>query len=86
MKSSVFLTALDLALNSWAEGWVNGLLDPPGPLRRTHASEEKPGGTLELFTLKNILKGKSVWTFQMILVADLSQKISYFLGESRLIS
>ena len=54
VKSSVFLTALDLALNSWAEGWVNGLLDPPGPLRRTHASEEKPGGTLELFTLKNI--------------------------------
>ena len=72
-QSSVFLIALDLALDSWAEGWVKGLLDPLGPLRRTYASEEKPGGTLELLTLENIKKGMSVWTFQMTLVADLSQ-------------
>ena len=65
---------------------MKGLMDLPGPLRRTHASEEKPGGTLELLTLENIKKGKSVWTFQMILVADVSQKISYFLGKGRLIS
>ena len=62
---------------------MKGLLDPLGPLRRTYASEEKPGGTLELLTLENIKKGKSVWTFQMWLI---SHSKYIFLGKVRLIS
>ena len=85
-QSSVFLSALDLALDSWAEGWVKGLLDPAGPLRRIHASEEKPGAILELLTLENIKKGKIVWHFKWFWWLISHRKYHIFLGKGRLIS